>query len=433
MKRRTLLLTVLLACFLQTALPADDWPQWRGPARDGVWRESGIIEKFDGPRIKRRWTVPISGGYSGPTVARGRVYVSDRVAEPEQIERVHCFDWASGKKLWSHAYQCKYSIGYRAGPRASITIDEGRAYSLGSMGHFFCFDAVTGKVLWKKDPVRDFKVRVPIWGIAAAPLVEKDLVILQVSGDNGACVIALDKQTGRRRWKALDDPASYSAPIVVDQAGRRVLVCRTGTRLVGLDAYSGKLYWAFEMGYERWVIAVATPVLYKDRIFSTAVDKGSIMIRLLPDKPRAEKVWWRHGPSEKQTDSLQSLICTPYLADGYAYGVSLYGMLRCINVKTGDRIWADDTATSQTRWGTLHMVRNEDKIWMFNQRGELIISRLSPRGFEEISRAKLIEPTRKQLNRRNGVTWSHPAFAYRHVFIRNDEELVCASLAAEEE
>jgi len=298
------------------------------------------------------------------------------------------------------------------------------------MGHFFCFEAATGKVLWKKDPVADFKIQMPIWGIAAAPLVEEDLVILQIGG-KGACVVALDRKTGRRRWAALDDPVSYSAPIVIDQAGRRVLVCRTGTRLVGLDANSGRLYWAFEIGYGRWVIAIATPVLYKGRIFSSAVDKGSIMIRLLSHKPGAEKIWWRYGPSEKQTDSLQSLICTPHLADGYVYGVSLYGLLRCLDAQTGERIWADDTATNQTRWGSLHMVRNGRNIWMFNERGELIISRLSPQGFEKISRAKLIAPTRKQLNRRHGVTWSHPAFAYRHVFARNDEELVCASLAAE--
>ena len=420
----------LLVLFLQTTLTADDWPQWRGPGRDGVWRESGIIEEFDGPEVELRWRTPIAGGYCGPTVADGRVYVADRVTEPEEMERVHCFNWADGEKIWTHAYACQYRISYRAGPRASVTIDGGRAYSLGSMGHLCCLDAASGKVLWKKEPGRDYNLRVPTWGIAAAPLIEGELVILQIGATGGACVVALDKRTGQQRWAALDDPASYSAPIVVDQAGRRVLVCRTGTRLVGLDANSGELYWAFELGYGRWIIAIATPVLYKDRIFCSTVDKGSMLVRLLPDEPRAEKIWWRYGPNEKETDSLQSLICTPYLADGYVYGVSLYGMLRCVEAETGDRVWADDTATNQTRWGTLHMVRNGDKVWMFNERGELIISRLSPQGFQEISRAKLISPTLLQLRRRDGVTWSHPAFAYKHVFARNDKELVCAPLAS---
>jgi outer membrane protein assembly factor BamB len=432
MKTRILLCTVLFALCLQTPLAADDWPQWRGPTRDGVWRESGIIEQFDGPQIKLRWSTPISGGYSGPTVADGRVYVTDRVTEPDEMERVHCFRWTDGTKIWTHTYPCDYSkISYRTGPRATVTVDDGRAYSLGSVGHFFCFDAASGEVLWKKDPVDDFRARVPTWGIASHPLVEDDLVILQIGGADGACIVALDKRTGRRRWAALDDKPSYSAPIVIDQAGRRVLVCWTGPRVVGLDAATGELYWQHEVGYTRWVIGIASPVCSADRILIASVDKGLLMLRLRTDEPSVEKVWWRHGPKSERTDGLHSLMCTPYLADGYVYGVNGYGLMRCLNADTGDRLWEDATATSQVRWGTLHMVRNGKNVWMFNDRGELIIGRLSPQGFEEISRAKLIEPTRGQLPKGDGVTWSHPAFAYKHVFIRNDEELVCASLAAE--
>ncbi|HUT09579.1 MAG TPA: PQQ-binding-like beta-propeller repeat protein [Thermoguttaceae bacterium] len=431
MKRTTLFLTTLLTLLPATSTPADDWPQWRGPTRDGVWRESGIIEKFDGPVIQRRWTAEIAGGYSGPTVAEGRVYVTDRLTEPRQIERVLCFDARTGERIWAHAYDCEYRISYRAGPRASVTVDDGRAYALGSMGHFCCLDAATGEVLWQKDPQADFKARVPTWGVSAAPLVEGELVILQIGGADGACVVALDRETGVRRWAALDDPPSYSAPIVIDQAGRRVLVVWTGIRMVGLDAQTGELYWQHEVGYTRWVIGIASPVRHQDRLLISAVDKGSLMLRLLPDRPGIEKLWWRFG-SPEETDALQSLMCTPYLADGYVYGVNGEGLMRCLDADSGDRIWHDDTATSQVRWGTLHMVRNGDRIWMFNDRGELIISRLSPQGFEEISRARLIGPTRLQLNRGDGVTWSHPAFALKHVFIRNDEELVCASLAAEE-
>jgi hypothetical protein len=123
-------------------------------------------------------------------------------------------------------------------------------------------------------------------------------------------------------------------------------------------------------------------------------------------------------------------MVTPYFAGGHVYGVDSYGQFRCLDADSGDRVWEDRTATSQVRWGTLHMVRNGKRMWMFNDRGELIIGRLSPQGFDEISRAKLIKPTTGQLRRRDGVCWSHPAFAYRHVFARNDEELVCASLEA---
>jgi len=433
MRTHPLFCRVLASLFLASTVLADDWPQWRGPGRDGVWHESGIIERFDGPEIKLRWRAEISGGYSGPTVADGRVYVTDRVTEPEEMERVHSFDWKSGNKVWIYAYPCRYGrVTYRTGPRASVTIDEGRTYSLGTVGHLFCLDAATGAVLWSKDLASEYDIDIPQWGIAAAPLVEDDLVIVHVGGRPDASIIAFDKRTGRQRWTALDDPVSYSAPIVIDQAGRRVLVCWTGTRVVGLDPSSGELYWEHPFKHRREVIGIATPVRHKDRLFVSAFYDGSLMLRLDPERLAVEKIWHRHGPDERITDSLHSLIVTPYLAGDYVYGVDSYGQLRCLDARTGDRIWEDRTATSQVRWGTLHMVQNGDRTWMFNDRGELIICRLSPRGFHEISRAKLIKPTLGQLRRRNGVCWSHPAFAYKHVFARNDEELVAASLAKEE-
>jgi outer membrane protein assembly factor BamB len=305
---------------------------------------------------------------------------------------------------------------------------------LGTLGHLHCFDASTGQILWSKGLENEFGVRMPIWGLAAAPLIESDLLILHIGGEN-ACVVALDRKAGDRRWTALDDPASYSAPVIVDQAGKRVLVCWTGKRIVGLDPSSGALYWEQEYEQPRWVISVATPVLEGDRLFLSSFYNGSILIELASERTAASKLWHRRGPDEYQTDALHSLIVTPYLEGDYIYGVDSYGQLRCLEADTGDRVWEDRTATTQVRWGTLHMVRHAEtgKIWMFNDRGELIISRLSPDGFQEISRAHLLRPTRQQLRRRNGVCWSHPAFAYRHVFNRNDEELVCASLAAEVE
>ncbi len=192
-----------------SAAGADDWPQWRGPARDGVWRETGIIERFAGPQIPIKWRAEIASGYSGPTVADGRVYVTDRVTEPKQVERVHCFDADTGRKLWTHTYDCPYrNVSYEAGPRASVIIDQGRAYSFGTMGNLFCLNASDGKVLWHRDLDADYDVEMPMWGLAASPLIEKDLIITQIGGANGACLIALDKRTGKERWRALDDRAS---------------------------------------------------------------------------------------------------------------------------------------------------------------------------------------------------------------------------------
>jgi outer membrane protein assembly factor BamB len=312
-----------------------------------------------------------------------------------------------------------------------VTIDGGKAYALGSMGHLHCLDATSGKVLWSKDCNQLYKIRMPIWGIAASPLVEGNMVIVQIGGE-GACLVAFDKHSGDEKWRALEDNASYSAPIIIEQAGKRVLVCWTGDSVAGLDPQSGQTFWMHPFKPAKMVINIATPVIDDGRMFLTSFYDGSMLLRLAKDSLAIEPVWARSGRDEMHTDALHSIISTPYFEGDYIYGVDSYGEFRCLDAKTGDRVWESLQPTPKSRWSTIHMVKNGDRIWMFNERGELVIARLSPQGYEEISRAKLIAPTKVQLSMRGGVCWSHPAFADRQVFARNDEELVCASLAAGE-
>ena len=424
---RVLVLTTIFVSVVPTL--GADWPQWRGPKRDGVWPEDGIVERFDEPQLPIRWRAEIGPGYSGPTAAEGRVYITDRVAAPTQLERVHCFAAMTGEKLWSREYECDYEqVAKRDGPRASVTVDDRRAYSLGTMGHLHCFDAVAGQVLWKKDLKAEYRIRVPVWGIAAAPLIEGDLVIVHVGGEDGACLIAFDKISGRERWTSLDDDASYSAPIVIEQAGRRVLVCLTGQRIVGLNPRTGTLYWQLGFPPKKMVHHIASPVFGRGRLFVSSFFEGSLLLKVDPDRLTVKEVWRRGGESERNTDALHCCISTPVLDGDHIYGIDAYGPLRCLDVQTGDRVWESLDAVASNRWATAHLIRNKDRIWMFNELGELIISELSPKGFRQISRAKLIEPTKGQLER--GVCWAHPAFAYKHVYARNDEEIVCADLSA---
>jgi outer membrane protein assembly factor BamB len=417
---------------------SDEWPQWRGPNRDGVWHETGIIKKFSSDEIEPRWRQPIGPGYSGPTVADGRVFITDRQAEPEQIERIHCFDWKLGSKRWTHEYPCPYTVGYTAGPRASVTVDDNRAYALGAMGHLHCLDAGTGKVLWSRDLDAEYKIstrrRMPIWGIAASPLIYGDLLIVHIGADDGASLVAFDKKSGEEEWRALDDRAQYSAPILIEQAGQPVVVCWTGDSVAGLDPTSGDVHWRYPFAPRNMPIGIATPVIDNNRLFVTSFYDGALLLRLRGDEPAVEKIWRRVGSNEKNTDALHSIISTPIFAGDHIFGVDSYGELRCLESASGDRVWADQTATPRNRWSNIHFVRHEEQVWMFNEMGELIIAELSSDGFREISRAKLIDPTPNQLSgagRRNGVCWAHPAFAYQHVFIRNDKELICASLAAD--
>lgn len=410
---------------------ADDWPQWRGPQRDGVWRETGLVEKFSDKQLPSKWRAKISSGYSGPTVADGRVFLTDRVVEPEQIEQVHCFDEETGNPLWTHRYNCLYKqVGYQAGPRACVTVDGDRAFALGTMGNLICLAASTGKVRWEKDLNAEYKIEMPIWGISGAPLVEGELLIVHVGGADGASVVALDKQSGSERWRALNDRAQYAAPMMVEQAGKRVLVSWTGDAVAGLDPATGKVHWRHEMKPTRMPIGIATPIVDRGRLFVSSFYDGSLMLKLKNDAPAVEEVWRRLGPDEQHTESIHCMIGTPAFEGDHLYGVDSYGELRCLDPATGDRVWEDLSATPKARWSTIHMVKNGDNYWMFNERGELLIAQLSPQGFKELSRTKLIEPTTAQLAQRQGVCWSHPAFANRCVLVRNDEELVAFDVAA---
>ena len=173
------------------------------------------------------WSVRVGPGYSGPTVALGKVYVTDRLLEPVPVERVLCFDENTGNPLWEHSYESVYrGVGYPAGPRASVVINEDRAYALGTMGHFFCLDTETGSVLWEKDLDKEYTIHMPTWGIASIPLVVDEKIIVHVSGSNNACVVAFDKRTGKELWRNLNDRAGYASPVLIEKSGTRVIVTR---------------------------------------------------------------------------------------------------------------------------------------------------------------------------------------------------------------
>ncbi len=422
---------ILLICFFTSPTPADDWPQWRGVHRDGAIHETGLMETLPEGNLPRKWTVKLGAGYSGPTVADGRVYVTDRGPDDqdEEIERILCFDAETGAEIWKHVYPAVYGdIGYRAGPRASVTVDQGLAISVGAAGHFFALDAKTGDIKWQHDLRQEYAIKMPIWGITASPLIYHDTVIQVVAGAGDACVVSFDLETGKERWRAIDERAGYSSPVLIEQAGEDVVVVWTGESISGLDPKTGAVHWAIPMLPRNMPIGVPTPVIADDLIFVSSFYDGSMLIRFSKDELSAEKVWHRVGIDEINTDALHCMISNPMIKGDHIYGADSYGQLRCLDIKTGDRIWEDLTAVPKARWATIHTIHDGDREIMQNDQGELIFAKLDPNGFHESSRTKLLAPTRKQLPKRGGVTWSHPAIANGHIYARSDEELMCASL-----
>lgn len=421
-------------------LCADDWPQWLGPQRDAVWRETGIIEEFPpaGPNV--RWRAQVGGGYAGPAVARGRVYVMDRqlargAGNPSNpfdrgsipgTERVLCLNEADGKLLWKHEYACAYTVSYPAGPRATPTVHDGQVYTLGAEGNLFCLDAAKGAVVWSRDFKRDFGVKTPLWGFAAHPLVDGNKLICVVGGE-GSVVVAFDRATGRELWRALGaKEPGYCPPMIYEFAGRRQLIVWHPEAVNGLDPETGKVRWSHPWEI-RSALTIPTPRKAGGHLFLTAFYNGSLMLKVDSDKPSV--IWQSRKVSERDTDGLHSIMPTPFLDGGHIYGVCSYGQFRCLKADSGDRLWEtfEPTTGREVRWGNAFIVRNGARYFLFNEKGELIIAKLAPEKYEEISRAPLLEPGNSDPGR--PVVWSHPAFANRSVYARNDREIVCVSLA----
>jgi len=434
----------LLVAAAGVVLNADDWPEWRGRGRLGVWDETGILDRFPESGLTAPWRTPTPAGYAGPAVAQGRVFVTDaeHVKGNQVVERALALDERTGQILWTHQWQTNYSglqLVYAIGPRATPTVDGDRVYVLGTMGNLFALDVATGHVLWQKDFVKDFNASIPSWGITSAPLVDGDRLICVVGGEPDAKVMALDKRTGQEVWRALssDTEQGYNQPVIFEAGGVRQLIVFHPVGFSSLDPLTGKVYWEIDHRSQMGIV-VATPVKSGPYLFFTSQYGGARMLRLDDSKPAATILW--AGPGEQDPgmtrdtpNTLNSVISTPVIHDGYVYGLDNDGQLRCLEASTGRLIWKTDALLKEhAMYGTAFFVRQGERFFINNDRGELVMAALSPKGFTELGRTKLVEPTHPYVRRRQSphVLWSHAAYANKHIVIRNDQEIVRYSLAS---
>lgn len=415
-------------------LHAEDWPEFRGKGRLGTWNETGILEGFPAAGLKPTWKTPIEGGYAGPAVADGRVYVSDAKHVKGTIfrERAIALDEATGKVLWTTERESDYAemvATWAIGPVATPTVDGERVYFVLRMGNLLALDVKDGHLLWEKDYVKDFKAVVPLYGFTGAALVDGDRLICITGALDNAKVIAFNKMTGEIIWKALESKGEhgYNSPMIIDAGGVRQLIVWHPTGIDSLDPVTGKSYWNFPFPLEL-NLSVVLPIYKAPYLFVASHYSGIRVLKLDETKPAFELAWG----TKFGEDEINPWSSTPVIIDDYVYGLNSFGVMRCLDLKTGKRIWQSQQATKEhAMWASAYFVKNQDRIFIKNDRGELIIAKLSPQGYEEISRTSVISPTNPQPRRREFefVNWTEPAYANKAIVVRNDTEIVRYSLA----
>lgn len=440
---------VCLVALPLTTIAANDWPQWRGPTRHGTWTESGILERFPDAGLTASWRTPVRGGFAGPVVADGRVFILDYQETPgsrtmDGMERLLALDEETGRVLWASEWPATYRNlhpTFATGPRATPSVDGDQIFVVGAAGMILALDTATGDPLWQVDTTTEYGITVPVYGVSGAPLVDGSMVIVLMGAEPDALVVAFDKATGEEVWRALPtvSETGYAAPVIYEAGGMRQLIVWHPRGVSSLDPQTGELHWQHDWEISN-ALTVASPVSAGPYLVLTHFRLGSLMLRLDQDRPGASELWRGTSRSELpgETEGLHALITTPVIIGDYLYGVGSYGELRCLDARTGERVWETAAAVVQERWGTAMLVAHPPtgRVFIYNEMGELILAELSPKGYTEIDRVSLITPTTRTRGGASGrwgdrpVAWAHPAFANRHVIVRNDEEVVRLSLAA---
>jgi outer membrane protein assembly factor BamB len=423
-KRMRCIVVLVIALFsLVSVTRADDWPQFRGPRRDATFNETGLLASFPADGLAIKWRRPVGRGWSSPVVADGRVFVTHSVLmKPLAKERIQCFDEATGNPLWNYDYDIifpdwSFEPGGGGPPCPTPIVDGGKIYTAASDGHLHCLVAETGALVWQKEIEKEYKIKQ--LSCRPSPLIDGNLFIVFTGATPGASMMALDKESGKEVWKSLEDGISNTSPIVVDAGGARQLIVWTADSVASLNPATGAVYWRDAM-VTSTNDCIPTPVVQGRRLLI-----GGLMMELSGDAPSAKVVWPVTTNAAKR---ILSNTSTAVVVDDYVYSAKSNGEFVCLDAATGNQVWETDTVTAKRGGASIHITLAGEHAYLFSDQGDLILARLNPKAYTEISRTHLLEPT-TPFGGSNHV-WPPPAFANRHVYVRNDEEVVCASLIA---
>jgi outer membrane protein assembly factor BamB len=391
---------------------ADDWPQWRGPNRDGISAEKGWSAKFPASGPKQLWKANVGVGYGSMSVSNGRVYAMGNTLENEIVS---CLDAKTGKEIWKHSYPAssKDPNGY-PGPRSTPTVDGNRVYTVGRQGDLFCLDAASGKVIWSKNYQKDYGSKPPTWGFCTSPLVVKEMLIVE-PGANGASVVALEKTTGKEIWKAGDDAAGYSSPVLLELKGKQAIAVFAAKDLVirALDggAELGRFPW--KTSYD---VNAATPIVNDSKVFiSSGYGTGSALVDFSSGEP---KELWRNKTMRNHVNS-----CVLWKGHLYGFdGQAGRGTLKCLSWETGEQKWEKEG------FGTGSVIVADGKLIIYSDKGKLATAEASPDTYKEIASAQVTEVKAELPPNTKGDTWALPVLANGKVYCRSLDELVCVDV-----
>jgi outer membrane protein assembly factor BamB len=392
---------------------AEDWPCWRGPQRDGISRETGLLKEWpkDGPA--QLWKVELSGGFSSMVVVDGLVFTQTREKNQEVVV---CLDAATGKDRWRYRYDCDYGAhrtftgggmpSSRTGPRSTPTVAGDRLYSLGATGVLLCLETGTGKKVWQQDLLALAGIPCPKHGYCGCPLVVGERIYLNTGGPNGKSLTALDRKDGSVVWQALDDPIGDSTPVWVESNSTPQVIFFTGTAAVGVTAKEGKLLWRYPWKTQ-YDLNIATPIHQGGQVFiSSNYGSGAALFRLT-DKSDPETVWKRN--------TMQNHFTTSVLHEGFLYGFS-DTRLRCVEFQTGEIKW------EKVGLGKGSLVVVDKHLILLGDHGQLVLARASPEKYAEISRCQVFD--------KDTLTWTVPVVSAGRLFVRSQYGLLALDVSA---
>ncbi len=384
------------------------WTDFRGPNRDGRYTATAIRTSWPREGLRRLWKQPVGAGYASFVVADGRAFTIEQRRDQEVVA---AYDVQTGRELWTNAWNASFEESMGGdGPRATPTYHDGRIYALGAEGELRVLDAAKGTLVWRRNILSDNGAYNLSWGMSAAPLIVDDTVVVLPGGTRGSSVAAYRKATGDPVWKALNDEASYTSPMLATLGGVRQLLVVTATRVVGLTPEKGALLWEYPWSTFNG-INVAQPIVFthngRDRIFmSASYGQGAAVFELVPstsllagsNRFQAKTIWENQRMKNKFTSSV--------LHKGHIYGLD-ESILASVNAETGEQNWKGG------RYGYGQLVLAGDHLVVLTEDGEVVLVNATPARHEEVARFSAIE----------GKTWNHPVIADGKLLVRNIQEM----------